>query len=139
MPNPAQMKAISIRAPWWYAILHLGKDIENRDWYTNRRGRVLIHASSWNVQRDILDDLAYIERLIQQPVTRSIMQVLSDCRGHIVGSVEIVDCVQNSGSRWFQGKFGFVLKDPILFTEPWPVKGELGMFDVTLPEGFRAA
>lgn len=40
------MKALSVRAPWWWAILH-GKPVENRDWYTNVRGRVLLHAGKW--------------------------------------------------------------------------------------------
>jgi hypothetical protein len=40
------MKAISIRAPWAWAILHAGKDVENRTWPTNVRGTVAIHASN---------------------------------------------------------------------------------------------
>ncbi len=39
------MIALSIRQPWAWHILHSGKDIENRDWPTRFRGRVLIHAS----------------------------------------------------------------------------------------------
>ena len=40
------MKALSVRAPWWWAILH-GKPVENREWYTNVRGRIVLHASKW--------------------------------------------------------------------------------------------
>jgi hypothetical protein len=39
------MKALSIRQPWAWLILHAGKDIENRDWPTRFRGRFLIHAA----------------------------------------------------------------------------------------------
>ena len=39
------MKALSIRQPWAWMILYAGKDIENREWPTRFRGRVLIHAS----------------------------------------------------------------------------------------------
>mgnify|MGYP006363525131 CR=1 FL=1 len=35
------MKALSIRAPWWWAILYAGKDIENREWATRFRGPVI--------------------------------------------------------------------------------------------------
>ena len=43
------MKALSVRAPWWWAILN-GKPVENRDWYTSQRGRVYIHASKfWKI------------------------------------------------------------------------------------------
>ena len=50
-------------------------------------------------------------------------------RGGIVGSVEIVDCVTESASPWFVGRYGFVLRDPkpLPFTQ-W--KGQLGFFDV---------
>lgn len=39
------MKAISIRQPYAYLIVNGKKDIENRNWKTKQRGRVLIHAS----------------------------------------------------------------------------------------------
>lgn len=42
------MKAISIRQPWCWAILHAGKRVENRDWRNGcaYRGPVLLHASA---------------------------------------------------------------------------------------------
>jgi hypothetical protein len=39
------MKAITIKQPWAFLIVEGVKDIENRTWKTNFRGRVLIHAS----------------------------------------------------------------------------------------------
>lgn len=39
------MRALSIRQPWAWLILHGGKDIENRGWYTSFRGEFLIHAA----------------------------------------------------------------------------------------------
>ena len=39
------MLALSIRQPWASLILKAGKDIENRDWPTKFRGRILIHAA----------------------------------------------------------------------------------------------
>lgn len=39
------MKALSIRQPWAWLIVAGYKDIENRSWPTNFRGRVYIHAS----------------------------------------------------------------------------------------------
>lgn len=38
------MKAITIKQPWASLIVSGLKDIENRTWKTNFRGRVLIHA-----------------------------------------------------------------------------------------------
>ncbi len=50
-------------------------------------------------------------------------------RGGIVGSVELVDCVDMDASPWFFGEWGWVLKDPQeeVFHE---CKGRLGWFEV---------
>ena len=38
------LKAPSIRQPWAWLIVNGYKDIENRDWTTNFRGRVYVHT-----------------------------------------------------------------------------------------------
>ncbi|SFP92745.1 hypothetical protein SAMN03159489_02205 [Pseudomonas sp. NFPP07] len=50
-------------------------------------------------------------------------------RGGIIGSVELVDSVDTSGSPWYMGQKGFLLRDPkpLPFT---PLKGRLGFFEV---------
>jgi hypothetical protein len=56
-------KALSVRAPWWWFIVHGYKPVENRDWPTSFRGTVYIHASAWWVKRDIavlVNAVAYI-------------------------------------------------------------------------------
>lgn len=126
-------RALSVRAPWWWAILHAGKDIENRDWHTKFRGRVLIHASKWWVQRDVVDDMAFVGEAYRQcggePCDTGITyRDMKDAGGALVGSVEIVDCVSQSDSPWFFGKYGFVLRNPITFPDPIPCKGSLGFF-----------
>jgi hypothetical protein len=127
------VKALSIRAPWWWYILHAGKDIENRDWRTRVRGRVLIHASNWWVKKDIvLDDWNAGEMAANASSNLLIpdWSKMRECRGCIVGSVEIVDCVVHSDNPWFVGDFGFVLRDPVTFATPIPYKGALGFFGV---------
>jgi hypothetical protein len=42
--------ALSVRQPWAWAIIHIGKDIESRDWKSNNpnlryRGRIALHAA----------------------------------------------------------------------------------------------
>lgn len=115
------MKALSIRQPWAWLILQGGKDIENRTWKTNLRGRVLIHASKGMTRAD------YETAEMHAPLP--LFEKLQTKCGGIVGSVEIVDCVQQSESPWFFGPHGFVLRDP----EPLPfipLKGALGFFEV---------
>ena len=51
--------------------------------------------------------------------------------GSIIGSVEIVDCVQNHPSIWAEkGVYHWVLASPILFEKPIEnVKGKLGLWN----------
>lgn len=127
-------KALSVRAPWWWFILHGGKTHENRDWYTSFRGRVYLHASKWWAQNEVEQDTEGAIWMMEH--TRTLSQVppieLSEMKaggGSIVGSFEIIDCVTESKSPWFRGKFGFVLANPIAFPSSIPCKGALGLFE----------
>ncbi len=40
----AEMRALTIRQPWAWAIAVAGKDVENRSWQTSHRGLLAIHA-----------------------------------------------------------------------------------------------
>lgn len=42
---PEIPKALSLRQPWAWAVVHGYKDVENRSWSTKHRGPLLIHAS----------------------------------------------------------------------------------------------
>jgi hypothetical protein len=117
------MKAISIRQPWAWLIVNGYKDVENRTWYTSHRGPLLICASKaldpylHEIRRDVLaqgvefPDAEHIER------------------GGVVGQVNVVDCVTESSSEWFNGPYGFVVEDaqPLPFQ---PCKGRLGLFEL---------
>jgi hypothetical protein len=126
------MKALSVRAPWWWLILHAGKDIENRDWATRFRGTVYLHAGKWFRGEEVYHDWMYGLGLAPSVMVPSGM-VLSDLQkscGCIVGKVDIVDCVSRSVSPWFFGEYGFLLRNPVAFERPIPFKGALGFFDV---------
>lgn len=123
------MRAISIRQPWAWLIIHGGKDIENRSWRTSFRGRVLVHAaagmtrdewiSAWGFARGTgADRKAFDAGLAMSNIDR----------GGIVGSVYIADCVTESASRWFTGPFGFVLRNPHPLPF-FPMRGRLGFFE----------
>jgi hypothetical protein len=127
------MKVLSIRAPWWLAILRFGKDIENRDWKTNFRGTVYIHASSWFHPREILQDIdaiAHICKMSGHSFGGMLVEYLKQGCGRIVGRADIVNCVEQSASPWFFGKYGFVLRNPVAFKHPIPCRGKLGFFDL---------
>lgn len=119
------MKALSIRQPWAWLIVHAGKDIENRTWPTRFRGRVLIHASK-GVTRSEYDEACWF--MGEQGIDYGRLPLFDDLqRGGIIGEAEIVDCVTESKSPWFAGPYGFVLRNakPLPFR---PCKGALGFF-----------
>lgn len=122
------MPALSIRQPWAWLIVYGFKDIENRDWRTPFRGRVLIHASKSGTQAEHDRIVSELARAGLLPGGMPSFEQLP--RGGIVGEARIVDCVQASDSPWFiEGGYGFVLRNarPSAF---WPMRGRLGFFDV---------
>jgi hypothetical protein len=103
------MKTLTIKQPWASLIVKgvkvvdevYLKDIENRTWRTNFRGRVLIHAAEkpWTWQafvKYLFENIPSIYELF--PEKRSWLESLT--MGAIIGSVEIVDCVINHPSIW---------------------------------------
>jgi hypothetical protein len=122
------MRAISIKQPHAYSILHLGKSVENRVWRTNHRGPLLIHAGK---RQDVparreLEALGFL--LPDDLVT-----------GGIVGVVDLVDVVEDHPSRWaMDGHFHWILANPrpLPFVE---LAGKLGLWETGLeiPAGFE--
>jgi hypothetical protein len=129
-PAPRVWKVLSIRQPWAWLILHGGKDVENRDWATKVRGRVLIHAGATMSRADYEACTLFIADM-RTSWRLPAYDVLREQCGGIVGSVEIVKCVAGSESPWFCGEFGFVLANPEV-REFQPMKGRLGFFEVEL-------
>ena len=130
------MKALSIRAPWWWFCLHGGKSHENRDWYTKYRGPLLLQASTWWNEMEVLEDLYTGEKIMRSCGNETPLPSLQELRaagGKIVGRVEVTGCVAKSGSPWFFGKYGICFMKPVVFDEAArvPVRGQLGLFDVS--------
>jgi hypothetical protein len=110
--------------------LNAGKDIENRTWKTQVRGRVLLHAAKGMTRDEWLRGLVFAEHLAKAPVDvlrQARFETLQ--RGGIVGSVEIVDCLTVSDSPWYMGQIAFVLRDPRPMSFI-PCKGALNFFEV---------
>lgn len=118
------MKALSLTQPMAWAIFH-GKDVENRTWKTNFRGRVYIHASK-------KFDRVHYNFLI----SARILYLPEPCEfvhGAIIGEVDILDCRYrdpdlnaNLFSRWHMpGQWGFYLANAIGYDRPIPCKGTI--------------
>jgi hypothetical protein len=123
-------RALSLRQPWASAVIIGGKNIENRTWNTNFRGRVIIHAGAQLGMPDWdWDQLNWeMEQLNGGPLPRSTY----------LGEVDIVDCVpiedldhpEDHPNRWAFGPYCWVLANPVAYPEPIPAKGKLGLYRV---------
>lgn len=145
------MKALSIRQPWASLIIKgalvfksvdigggssrvefaglVFKDIENRDWRTDFRGRIYVHAPT--KEDDFLETMKWLgEHIGLAPFSCMLLSSKEySPRECIIGEVDVVDCVSESKSRWFVGKYGFVLANPKAYEIPIKCKGKLGFFE----------
>jgi hypothetical protein len=106
------VRILTVKPSWSHAIIHLGKDVENRSWSTLHRGTIAIHAGLG------ADESVHLEGA--PPFT------LID-RGVIVGVVDLVNVVLDSTSRWAEpDQFHWLLANPRPIT-PIPYQGGLGL------------
>lgn len=91
------MKALSIKQPWASLIAHGVKDIENRTWKVNFRGKIFIHASAKSAgkMKDLLTEEQYtfLKENGWKPGTEKPLSA-------IIGEVEIIDCIIGHESIW---------------------------------------
>jgi len=99
------VKALSIRQPWAWAILHAGKRVENRDWKhpPTYRGPLLIHAAKGCTMDEYENAIYGMENhaLIRIDETSKgaafvpLVPRLADLRrGGIVGRASLIDVVR---------------------------------------------
>ena len=125
-------KVLTVRQP--YASLLVGgvKDVENRSRRISYRGTVLIHAGAR--MHDVVSFLRKRHEFTVEEIavmTQANEVEENDLFGCIVGSVEIVDCVQDSTSPWAErGQWHWVCRNAKVFDHPVrDVKGRLGLWD----------
>ncbi|HEY4387798.1 MAG TPA: hypothetical protein VGN34_25390 [Ktedonobacteraceae bacterium] len=125
---------LSIQQPWCYLLANGLKDIENRDWNTNYRGPVLLHAGKKPDGDCFCEDKSLspgFERRYGPTLAKAMPQTKADyTTGAIIGMATLVDVVTESTSPWFRGEYGFVMMDAKPFVEPIPYRGELKLFQV---------
>lgn len=138
------MRALSIRQPWLWAILHGGKTVENRDWSgCEYRGPILLHASKGCGKAEFADAAGSIQYMRQEiglgPIEVPALDLLP--RGSLCGIARIVNVVRHptefDGGSWhgfrIAGVLGLELADVRELPEV-PYKGSLGFFAVSLDE-----
>ena len=117
------MKTITVHQPYAHLIIVGDKPIETRSRKTNIRGRIAIHASKKKSK---------LSRCFE---TENISY------GAILGTVEIVDCVpveeirdnltifQLSAGDYSDGRYAWIMKNPIKFKEPVCIRGKQGWWN----------
>lgn len=120
-PKRAKLPTLSVRQPWAWLIVSGFKNIENRPRRMNYRGPLLIHAGLSRAGCSA-EYLAWIKKRFGVTIPPDFQT------GGIVGIVDVVDCVEDHRSKWFEpGGFGYVLANPRRL--PFrPCKGQLSLF-----------
>lgn len=131
------MKALSIRPAWAWAIIHAGKDVENRSRRCHYRGRFLVHASLELTRPDYERATEVLGNALEHDVVPREDEFAA---GGIIGSVELFDVAECSDSVWYApGSFAWILKNPrpLPFI---PCRGQRNWFHVPddlIPVGHR--
>lgn len=134
------MRALSIRQPWAWAILHAGKRIENREWRypPSYRGPLLIHAAK-GCTRDELESA----ELTFKAAGAVVPSLASMPRGALVATARLVGArlTTLSGHAWDRGRCVWCdTTEPTSLEQvhgrrlglcakkdPWAVDGALGL------------
>lgn len=121
-----EARVLTVRQPWAWAIIHGGKDVENRSWPTKHRGPLLIHAGS------AFEPDGY--ETVKQLATQQPPPAGEIIHGAIIGVVELVECLQDSQSVWAViGQWHWCLRNPQPLVHAVPCRGKLGLWRP--PEG----
>ncbi len=125
------MKCLSLRQPFAELVVIGKKTIELRKWNTRFRGEFLIHASL-NLEELACRKFGFDPNKL--------------AKGAIIGKAYLYDVKEYKTNEEFDedynehladvsyGKYGFLIKNPVRFDRPIPMKGKLNFFEVQLNE-----
>lgn len=133
-----ELLCISVWQPWAELIIAGIKPVENRTWFTNYKGPLLIHAAlRWDAGWE--DKLCWLAKGIALTHLDKITRIEGACgryslpQGRIVGAVCQTNCCEpheDFGIWHQQGFFGHIYKNPIRFRAPTKIAGMLKLFKV---------
>jgi len=109
------MKVFTVHQPWATLIVTGIRNVEDRSWRTDYRGRLGIHAGLYPDQ-DALD--AYGHLLDEDPPL-----------GALIGSVTLVDCIKDSNKWSSPGPWHWILADPEKLAHPRQMPGQPGLWE----------
>ena len=130
------LKCLSLKQPYAYLLARGKKTIEIRKWNTSYRGKFLIHASK-NTNYEACSVLRINETLLIKGA------IIGEAFLYDVKSYSTFDEFERDGDKHLSiemnspssnnfKRYGFLVKDSLLFENPIPCIGKLGMFEVNL-------
>ena len=126
-----EYRVLCVKQPWAWAIVHGGKDVENRTWRSPYRGLVLIHASSPPKRAYLEEDLEEVSTRVRRQPAAIEKQLLY---GAILGAVDLVDIVDDSESPWaLDAHEHWLFENPRRLDEPFALKGKLNLWRWVAP------
>lgn len=145
------VKVLTVKQPWAYLLIAGLKDVENRNWPTNYRGELYIHASVeksfdwgailWMSQqqfpKEMIQSVFNHFGLRPDPFDGKMSRITAakDEFGAIVGSVTLDYCTKNSISPWAMpnSKYHWLVSNAKPIT-PIPARGMLGLWNYNMSE-----
>jgi hypothetical protein len=118
---------LTVRQPLAWAIIHAGKDIENRTWKPRRPCRVLIHAG----RADSFDDFGLVAlRLLRKRHVVTVPIPAAWEYKQIIGIVDVTEWDrERSRNDWAAGgHWHWHLANPVAATVPIPLLGRPTFF-----------
>ncbi len=143
------MKALTVRQPWAWAIVHGGKDVENRVQAWSYRGPLAIHAAAtWSddgaaspVVRRAVWDFYGTEAPLDQPLFRSpesprtfgaIIGVVDLINVHVSARTATGTCCSSAWAQYAEGPTKPVVhlrvENPRPLPRPVIARGQLGLW-----------
>jgi hypothetical protein len=138
-----EMRALTVKQPWAWAIAAGKKPVENRTWPTGHRGMVAIHAGK------MPDRAALADRDRRSPLSRAIAWHTrlwtppEYVYGAVIAVAEVTDChdgaaEQGECSEWAdRWQWHWVLANVRPLAEPVPCRGMLSLW--RLPDDVEKA
>lgn len=116
------MKVISIKQPWAALVVSGAKTLELRSWNSKYRGELAIHTGL---------------TVDQHGPWGRFPAAFDPIRGAVVGGVRMVDSrlmrpedAEAACHEFVNGIWVHVYENPFSFSEPIPMKGKLGIFNM---------
>ena len=123
------MKCLSLRQPYADLLVSGKKTIELRTWNTKFRGKFLVHASKKIDKEACKKNKINPNSILAGAIIGS--AILYDVKFYSNSSLFLKDRYKHlAGTKFFNHKYGFLIKNARRFNKPLFIAGKLGFFNV---------